>query len=106
MGNILSRLAKLERRIPAAHDPQMAIIMTNGDRHEIRRVNNDVIYLYVPWDDAYEGNNGDPESALTDEQRQWAERAAKVVVLCLAPIRGPDGSPLDLDWWEADRPWP
>jgi hypothetical protein len=100
MPSILARLKRLERQMPASTGPALAIVMTNSDRHSIRRVNRYLVYLYVPWKDAYSADVADPLEDLDGEQRTLMESSAKVVILTREPTRGADGEVIEREFWE------
>lgn len=88
--SLRARIARLERALGEPDVPEMIVISTAGDRHEIRWVNPWILGLIVPWDPKSRGN-ADPIEDLTDEQWRRIGRWGKVIAVVMSPDElGPD----------------
>jgi hypothetical protein len=88
--SIASRLKRLEKALGKSDAPEMIVISTASDRHEIRWVNPWILGLLVPWDPKYRGH-ADPFDDLTDEQRRIIDSCGKVITVIMSPDElGPD----------------
>jgi hypothetical protein len=82
--SLRARLNRLEKTLGRDRGPEMIVISTASDRHEIRWVNPWILGLVVPWDPKYLGH-ADPIEDLTAEQHRMIGPNVKVLEIALSP---------------------
>jgi hypothetical protein len=88
--SLRSRLSRLEKALGRDRGPEMIVISTASDRHDIRWVNPWILGLLVPWDPKYRGY-ADPIEDLTAEQQRMIGPDVKVLTIAMSPDElGPD----------------